>query len=53
MEGVKKRVLFQPSTKRVTRATMRGEHHQPRSASAQRLEIHLQESRGKQSGPIH
>jgi len=38
MKGAKKKVLFQPSTGRVTRATSRGENHQPRSASAPRLE---------------
>jgi len=38
MKGAKKKVLFQPSTGRVTRATTRGENHQPRSASAPRLE---------------
>jgi len=37
MKGAKKKVLFQPSTGRVTRATTRGENHQPRSASAPRL----------------
>jgi len=36
MKGSKKKVLFQPSTGRVTRATTRGENHQPRSASAPR-----------------
>jgi len=37
MKGTKKKVLFQPITGRVTRATTRGENHQPRSASAPRL----------------
>jgi len=37
MKGAKKKVLLQPSTGRVTRATTRGENHQPRSASAPRL----------------
>jgi len=37
MKGAKKKVLFQPSTGRVTRATTRGENHQPRSAGAPRL----------------
>jgi len=37
MKGAKKKVLFQPSTGRVTRATTRGENHHPRSASAPRL----------------
>jgi len=37
MKGAKKKVLFQPSTGRVTRATTRGENQQPRSASAPRL----------------
>jgi len=37
MKGAKKKVLFQTSTGRVTRATTRGENHQPRSASAPRL----------------
>jgi len=37
MKGAKKKVLFQPSTGRVTRATTRGENQQPRCASAPRL----------------
>jgi len=37
MKGAKKKVLFQPSTGRVTRATTRGENHQRRSARAPRL----------------
>jgi len=37
MKGAKKKVLFQPSTGRVTRATTREDNHQPRSASAPRL----------------
>jgi len=37
MMGAKKKVLFQPSTGRVTRATTRGENHQPQSAIAPRL----------------
>jgi len=37
MKGAKKKVSFQPSTGRVTRATTRGENQQPRSASAPRL----------------
>jgi len=37
MKGTKKKVLFQPTTGRVTRATTRGENHQPRSSSLPRL----------------
>jgi len=37
MQGAKNKVLFQPSTGRVTRATTRGQNHQPPSASAPRL----------------
>jgi len=37
MKRAKKKVLFQPSTGRVTRARTRGENHQPRSTSAPRL----------------
>jgi len=37
MKGAKNKVLFQPNTGRVTRATTRGENHQPRSASAPKL----------------
>jgi len=37
MKGAKKKVLFQPSTGRVTGATTRRDNRQPRSASAPRL----------------
>jgi len=37
MEEAKEKVLFQPSTGRVSRATTREENHQSRSASAPRL----------------